>query len=370
MRELVKAGVDVHVCVPDAEGLVPQYREAMVSVHVADIGISTRYPWRIQGSVDRLRSIVAEVEPEVVHSHFVATTLSMRLALRWHHTPRRIFQVPGPLHLENPVFRTLEIRSATADDYWIASCRWTRGRYIQSGISPERVYLSIYGGEVGNIRPGPGGKLRQELGVGVETRIIGMVAFMYAPKRYLGQRRGIKGHEDLIDAYAIVRKTIPNSVCVCVGGAWGGADGYENKVRAYARKRCGDGVFFLGTRPDVHELYDDFDVAVHPSHSENLGGAGESLLHEIPTIASAVGGLPDLVIHGETGWLVPPKSPSRLAEAICEALLSPEEGKRRAARGRALVEKECDIKKTSREVLDIYTDILRTYSTGKAVASL
>jgi glycosyltransferase involved in cell wall biosynthesis len=108
-------------------------------------------------------------------------------------------------------------------------------------------------------------------------------------------------------------------------------------VKRYASRKLGDAAIFLGTRNDVAELYADFDVAVHPSRSENLGAAGESLLLAVPTISTTVGGFPDLVRDGETGWTVPPKSPELLAAAILEALTRPgvaralaEEGQRHA----------------------------------------
>ncbi len=56
-------------------------------------------------------------------------------------------------------------------------------------------------------------------------------------------------------------------------------------------------------------------------------------------MATAVGGTPDVVRPGETGWLVPPEQPGALAAAIVEALLDPAECARRARHGRALVER-------------------------------
>jgi glycosyltransferase involved in cell wall biosynthesis len=218
--------------------------------------------------------------------------------------------------------------------------------------------LAFYGSDLDEINTAAHGRLRGEIGVDSGVRIIGMVAFMYAPKLYLGQSRGIKGHEDLIDAFDIVQRAEPKTICVMVGGAWDGADAYERKVREYARRKCGDAVLFLGTRNDVHYLYPDFDVVVHPSLSENLGGAAESLLHGIPTIATNVGGLPDLVADGKTGWLVPPHDPQRLADAIQEALSDPEEARQRAERGQTLAQNLLDVGQTARQVYDIYHKIL------------
>jgi glycosyltransferase involved in cell wall biosynthesis len=282
----------------------------------------------------------------------------MRLALGRHHSIPRIFQVPGPLHLEQPFFRVAEISTASAADYWIGSCRWTCARYHQSGIAPARVFLSYYGTDLDKFDRSCKGKLRQELGVNDETKLIGMVAYMYPPRRYLGQRRGIKGHEDLIEAIAICLRKEPAIVGVFIGGAWNGAVAYEQRVRAFGRARCGNRAVFLGARDDAAQLYPDLDVAVHPSYSENVGGAVESLLQEVPTIATNVGGLPDIVIDGETGWLVPPRSPERLAEAILESLYNPGKSAEYAAKGRQLARQLFDVRITAQQVLDIYHAIL------------
>jgi glycosyltransferase involved in cell wall biosynthesis len=294
----------------------------------------------------------------------VGTTLTMRLALGRRHAVPRVFQVPGPLHLENGFFRRAEIASAGPPDYWIGSCRWTCDRYRQSGIEPDRIFLSYYGTDVGVYRAHPPGKLRAELNLPHSAKIVGMVAYMYAPKRYLGQTRGLKGHEDLIDAIAIARRRNPDIEGVFIGGAWNHANRYEAQIRAYGQAKLGEHAHFLGTRGDVPELYADFDLAVHPSHSENVGGAIESLMLGVPTIASRVGGFPDLVVPGETGWLVPPRSPARLATTILDALDDPAEAGRLAGNGQARARDLFDVSRTAREVAEIYLRVLARKSSA------
>ncbi len=113
-------------------------------------------------------------------------------------------------------------------------------------------------------------------------------------------------------------------------------------------------MLFLGPRDDVPSIYADLDLAVHPSLSENVGGAVESLLAACPTVASNVGGLPDLVQDGVTGWLVPPRRPDLLAESMLDALAHPEEARRRADRGRELARVMFDVNRTGREIAAIY----------------
>lgn len=358
MRELLLNDVDVHVLLPEGGHLIDDYRLAGATVHSTQVSLPISSPLTWNTLFQDFRAIVEGIKPDVIHSHFVGTTLTMRLALGRHHQTPRVFQVPGPLHLEHPFFRAMEIKTAGPHDSWIGSCNWTCERYRKSGVGNDKIFKSYYGSDLEEIQMREPGRLRDELGIPESTRIVGMVAFMYGPKRYLGQSRGLKGHEDLIDALSILRSQGRDVVGVFVGGAWGGATGYEQRVRAYGESRLGEAAHFLGSRQDVPYLYPDFDVVAHPSHSENVGGAAESQLLAIPTVATNVGGFPDLVVPGETGWLVPPRSPHELADAIAEALDDPAQAKRFAVSGQALATDLFDVRRTGKEVLGIYEQIL------------
>jgi glycosyltransferase involved in cell wall biosynthesis len=81
------------------------------------------------------------------------------------------------------------------------------------------------------------------------------------------------------------------------------------------------------------------------------------LAAECPTIASAVGGLPDVVVDGETGWLVPPRDSGTLAASILEVLGDRHEGRRRARAGRDLVRHLFDVRRTAGEIASIYRTV-------------
>lgn len=356
MRELVRLGVEVHVALPPGGPLVPQYHQYGIKTHFENFDLPVKSPWLLPILIRNLRKLVREIDPDLIHSHFVGTTLTMRLALGRGHPKKRIFQVPGPLHLENILFKTLDIKSSGEQDYWVASCKLTQDVYLKEGIAPKKVFLSYYGTDLTRFLHRQPGKLKLRPPF-MKKRIVGMVALIYAPKWYLGQRRGIKGHEDLIDALKLLVPQFPDIIGVFVGGAWDKAHKYEKRVREYGHKVLKDKAIFLGTRNDVPDLYLDFDLAVHPSHSENVGGAVESFIMGVPTIATKVGGFPDIVIPGVTGWLVPPKSPAKLAEAILEALSEPVRAKEMALRGQELTRYLFDVRRTGREVYDIYNKI-------------
>jgi glycosyltransferase involved in cell wall biosynthesis len=360
MRELAALGVDVHAAMSLGGPQIENCRAAGIVVHDIPTDFPVRKPWNILRAVSQVKKLCLRLQPDLVHSHFVGSTLVMRLALMQSKRPRRIFQVPGPLHLESGPYGRVETALAGPADYWIASCRWTRDKYLSLGIPPEKVFLSYYGADSAAFTVKNKGMLRAELHVKDDMPLVGMVAHMYAPKYFLGQTRGLKGHEDFLTAMVLVRERIPNALAVIAGCQWGNGRSYEARLRHTAEQLLGGSVHFLGHRMDVPAIYADLDVAVHPSLSENLGGAGESLLAGVPTIATRVGGLPDVVRDGETGWLVSPRSPRQLADAIIEAISRPEEARRRAMRGQSLIRESFDIRRTAREIKTIYREILAT----------
>ena len=351
MRDLVEMGDEVHVAIPVDGPMIPEYKKAGVIIH--PLNYSVKNALTVMKSI---RQLTNEIKPDVVHSHFVLTTLLMRLALR-NNKVLRVFEVPGPLHLEHFFFRKLELLTAQKrKDFWIPTCQWSYDKYRSCGIDESRMTLTYYGNDYVE-RNYPKGILRKELGLGDDVIVVGMVAYMYAPKKYLGEKRGLKGHEDLIDAVALLQDKYPDMHLVFIGGAWNGATDYEQQVIEYGCSKCRN-IHFLGTRSDVPTLYQDFTLVVHPSHSENLGGAAESLSMGIPTIATNIGGFPDIVKDGETGYLVPPSDPEHLAEAIEKMINNPAKTAEMAARGKSFTSSLLDAKTTSKAVYDFYRKIV------------
>jgi len=359
IRELIYLGNKVDVILPEDGPIVELYREVGAKVHFAANDVAAlKNPIRLIRSAYRLRRMIGAIAPDIIHTHFVGCALMLRLAMYGDNTPR-LFQVPGVLHLENPLIKSVEIALTTRNDFWVASCKATREIYLRSGVKPERVGLSYYGTDLVTADKDTPLDLRAQLGLKADTTIIGMVAYAYAPKQWLGYRRGIKGHEDLIDAAALLRDAGWDVTIVIVGGPWGDAAPYYEQVQAYARERLGQHAYFLGTRQDVHQIYSNFDVVAHPSHSENLGGAVESLLLGVPTVTTNVGGFPDIVLPGKTGWLVEAKNPQALAMAIEEALVDPIQAKALAAAGRMMMIQLLDVRTTAAEIQAIYRSLLK-----------
>jgi len=349
-------GDEIHVAVPGQGKEVANYEKVGAKVHFAPVDFRIKMLPRLPGQVKAFRKLVDEVKPDIVHSQTVASTLIMRLAIRKRGIPL-IFQVPGPLHLEHTLYRKAELALAGPYDHWIATCKWTYDKYLECCIPSNKLFLCYYGLDLSLYPTQRSGKLRQILGIDADTPLAGMVAYAYAPKKWLGHQRGLKGHEDFIDAIALARKSIANLRGVIIGGPALRAESYFESLQQYAKERVGDAITFTGTRNDVLELYPDMDVAVHPSLSENIGGAPESLLCEVPTIATNVGGFPDAVRPGETGWLVPPHAPVELSHAILEALNDRSKAKQLAVSGRKLMMEMFDLRATSQCLHDVYRKI-------------
>lgn len=355
--ELVKLGVDVHLALPDGP-MLEKYKAAGVKVHLLDPSLEIKKPWRNFRKAKQFKKLIEEIKPDLIHSHFVSTTLFMRFAMRKLNI-KKIFHVPGPLHLEHWFFRNLDLMTSNAYDYWIASCLWTKNKYIEHGVDPVRVGLAFYGVNESDFTfdRTSGYDLRDDLGLEKSTFLIGMVAFFYAPKKYLGQKRGLKGHEDLIDALPIVAKKFPNIACVFVGGPWGNSENYYKEVQTYATINAPGFCHFLGYRKDVPTLYPQFDLAVHPSHSENVGGAVESMYAGIATLTTDVGGFPDLVVDGETGYLAESKDPQSLADKIIEAIESGEGRETRISNASIRVAAVMNVQNNAKQVYDFYNNI-------------
>jgi glycosyltransferase involved in cell wall biosynthesis len=233
--------------------------------------------------------------------------------------------------------------------------------YKENGISENKLFLGYYGGYGGDTceeYAKSNNIIHNEYNIPQENTTIGMVSYVYKPKWFALQRRGIKGHEDFIDALEIVRKKHPKITGVIIGDAWGNSQKYFDKIKIYAKENSKADIIFTDYRSDIKDIYCELDVVVHPSHSENLGGAAESLAAARPTISTNVGGFRDIVIDNKTGKLVPPKNPQKLAEAIIVVIENYENAQKMANEGQKLVRELLDIDKCTECIIDAYKNIL------------
>jgi len=123
-----------------------------------------------------------------------------------------------------------------------------------------------------------------------------------------------------------------------------------------ARPTLAGRVLRLGRRDDAPGLLRSADLLVHAAHWEGMPNVIlEAMAARLPVVATAVEGAEDLVVAGETGWLVPPKAPERLARALLEAVDDPESAQKMGGAGRTRVETEYSLNR----VVSLYDDLWR-----------
>lgn len=357
-KYLKENGINIITIIPSSNGKIAQkYINNNMKIIIGDFSLPIKKPWLYFVRKKQLIKIINEEKPDIIHFHFVTNILFGRIALRRIKIPR-LFQVPGPLHLENPLIRKIEIALSNRFDYWAPACKYSKKIYDKY-VDNNRVFLAYYGGYGGDSvdEYKKGTKLHDQYNISNDKIVIGMVSYFYKPKYYLGQTRGIKGHEDFIDAIDILNKKHNNIQAIIIGGPWGKSKKYEEKVKKYVLKKKIKNIIFTGYRDDIKQIYKEIDIAVHPSHSENLGGAAESLAAGVPTVATNIGGFPDIVINGKTGYICPEKNPEKLAEAINNIINNYDDAKKKAIAGQMKIKSMLDINNTANTMKKIYTKI-------------
>jgi len=185
-------------------------------------------------------------------------------------------------------------------------------RHLVSDCGVRADHVEVFGEFVDTREFHPdegGGAVRAELGIGAGDIVFGIAAML----------RGEKGHVDFLRAAHAVWEEIPSAKFLVAGSA----PKNSSTLRTIEREIIdlfGEGsspVHMLGYRRDIRRVFAAMDVLVVPSHREAQSRVvPQAFASRRAVIASGVDGLVDLVRHGETGLLVPPAQPAKLAEAM------------------------------------------------------
>ena len=135
-----------------------------------------------------------------------------------------------------------------------------------------------------------------------------------------------KGQSVLVDAMARVVRDVPEARCLIVGGIHRAGAAYGEKLQARIRElQLTHSVSITGFRTDIADVLNALDVVVHTSvRAEPFGRVIlEGMLLGKPVVATAAGGVPELIVDGETGFLTPPGDAERLAERLLRLLQNP-----------------------------------------------
>jgi glycosyltransferase involved in cell wall biosynthesis len=165
-----------------------------------------------------------------------------------------------------------------------------------------------------------------------------------------------KGHVDLVEAASTVVEGVTRAHFLLAGREEGTGEEVKRRIEALG---LADRVHILGPRNDIPALMRAADLVVHPSHEEGFPNTIlEAMAAGKAVVATNVGGIPEAVMDGETGILVPPRRPDRLAEALLALLNDPERAARMGKAGRRRVVDAFPLGKMVREVEEMYDRLL------------
>ncbi len=246
-----------------------------------------------------IKKLILEFRPDIIHIHgahelvFIVKNLFPDIPV--------IFTSHG--YASN--FPSLDYTLSAAicnrySDKVIAVSEYERGLLLKRGLKDDKV-CTIYNG----ISPVEGD---------LNLSLLGDVSFKIVTVARLTRKKGIRY---LIEAFNLISKKYNDMGLFIIG---------EGEEREYLEKLvCRlnlKNVFFLGKIPDAGKYLNNFDIFVLPSLSESLGiSIIEAYAGKRPVIASKVGGIPELIVDGETGLLVAPGDSYALADSIEKLIL-------------------------------------------------
>jgi glycosyltransferase involved in cell wall biosynthesis len=303
-------------------------QESMHSLNTPTFSLRATARWQYPLSIIRLARLLRREKVSLLHAHcfdptfigLIAAQLArVRFVFTRHHSDHNI-------RLNARWHTRIDSWCARRADHVIAVSEATRQIMTEIENVPSHQVSVIYNGMEPLREAEPEGvtRARQEFDLSQE-RVCLMLARLHEEK----------GHRFLFDAIPDITSRVgPVSFLLAGDGPHRGkleadvqARGLQNVVR------------FLGRRDDVPELISLASIVVLPSLAESFGFTLlEAMSLSKPVVGSTTGGIPEVVVDGETGLLVPPADSRALANAICDVLENPvraqafgEEGRRRAA---------------------------------------
>jgi glycosyltransferase involved in cell wall biosynthesis len=198
---------------------------------------------------------------------------------------------------------------------------------VAQGVPAGKIEVIHSGTDTDRFHPGvDGGRVRAELGLAPDHFLITQVGV-----------RSWRGNDDVLDAMARVAGAAPQARLLFVGAPPPRIPILRDRARA---RGLGEVTRVLGHRDDIPEILAASNVTVDAAYA-GIGLTGslrESLAVETPVIGTDLEGIPELILDGETGLLVPPRNPEALAQAILRVIENPVRARAMARAGRKRVE--------------------------------
>ena len=303
------------------------------------------YPIAQIRALARIRKEISERTPDILHTYFFWPILFGRLLKR------------------EGIIRTLiENREDQGFDWGVHEYSWlrmTRGlpdRIICVSDAVKQVVMERERVEEGRmevirngVEPFPDvgndtAATRKELGLEEHHLVVGMVANF---------NRSVKGVSLFLDAIPQIVRAVPDARFLLLGR------GKEEKALRDKARSLGmePYVLFAGFRRDIHRYYAIMDVSALTSFSEGLSiTLLESMRCGIPVVATRVGGNPEVVVDGETGYLVKPGDASDFASHVVQLLQNRDLRKNMGEEARKRVEKHFRMSEVASRYIGIYED--------------
>ncbi len=274
--------------------------------------------------------LILKEKPYVVHTHCSKAGILGRLAAALARVPIVIHTPHGHVfyghfnRLLSRLFLWIEKLYALFTDRIIALTNGEKEDYLKFSIGrPCKLATAHSGVDVHRY-------MRHNIDVIEEKQALGLQPNGFVIG-FVGWLLPIKGPVHLLNALSKVWPEHPDVCLVFVGK--GDLD-VDLRTRALELK-ADNRVKFLGWRDDIETIMQIIDLLVLPSLNEGMGRVVvEAMAAGKPVVASNVGGIPDLVAHGQTGFLVPPADEDALAQAIVHLVNDPEQAKKMGVKGR------------------------------------
>jgi glycosyltransferase involved in cell wall biosynthesis len=318
-RGLAARGHQVTVVTPPSEAWAARCHEAGL-VHVA---IAMRRPYDPRAAW-RLARLIRQQRIQIAHAHKGrARTLTLLAGLMG---ARALLVLNRGVSF--PVGRVRRVGYTSRRVHAIvAVCRSIKDGLVAAGVPADKVAVIYSGTDLERFHPAvDGGPIRRELGLSAGHALVTQIGV-----------RSWRGWQDVLAAMGDVARACDHARLLFVGAP----PPRVTEIATRAREAGLDGrVLTLGHRDDVPAILNASDLVVDASYA-GLGITGsirEALACERPVVATALEGMPELVVDGETGLLVPPRDPSALAAAIVKMLADPTAAQTLARAGRKRVE--------------------------------
>ena len=326
-------------------------RDAAVEI-IADLGREIR-PLRDLRTLWTLMRLIRRVQPTIVHTHTAKAGAVGRLAALLCGVPVVVHTFHGHVlrgyfsPAKTAVYRAIERGLAWRTDRLLTVTDRVRDELLALGVGRPAQYSTVpLGFDLAPLVHAERrrGELRAELGLGTAP-LVGIVARLVP----------IKAHEVFLDAATRIRAAVPDVRFLIVGdGECRSA--LEARVDALGMR---DAVRFLGWRADLDRLYADLDVVVLTSRNEGSPVALiEAMAAGVPVVATAVGGVPDVVAHGTSGLLAPLDDAATLAEHTVTLLRDRARALAMGSEGRSRVVATYSADRLVADIEDLYTRLL------------